>query len=697
VAVRRRLPTAVEEQGGIRLPGLALRLDLGRGEHPSLLRNAGAMHRLPAFPDDKQRHTLGSLDLPVALTHSGHHRLIDQAYLGAAGQEDGWPLAPVYVRDLAGRVIHTGLNPLPVIPEGPLMPFSCAALETDAPGADLLEQVFLTDFRRLELAHGAGIPLTGRPDTLMQAQYDQPHRYPYKLRVDSFYIDGFRLPQVERLFVEEGDPLAARAMGEEMLARWKTRGDGDYEAFHDEMGGEAWVERMFVGGCTLIPTMEGYNGFFKVTGDFGMADVWPGAAVEGLHEVVEIVADDSPAGTILKVIAPGYATREGIMMAKVVASDGSGYVSPHAADPAPLWPDPALPHTRLAKGAEVWLPTHPSHFEVPALWDWDAEGHFRQVTGPLWDPVHYVYASTQKIIRAFRHAMPENPLLAKVPEEMRPLFHPVVAQTWYDTISTATASQRGSQAVQTPLAQSALDMVPLGKVVAGVGYHPLPTALEYELDPFVMPELSPRHAPEAAPGEVAPVIASSMDVATAQKLLAVTPEPARMALLAPALWEEKGVAYPQLGRYKAESPLPEAPARVGFCYLPDLPTSELMVNVKRFFANRATRNGLASLGAGVPEAMFAFREEALAWRRTRHRLARKYAGWYLWMWWHQANPTETQEKMKDEPERGLIAAEMLLQTQPGAQPNVPKAAPRMGRNSFTAGSKPAKLAGKTKD
>lgn len=679
------------------MPGLALRLDLGRGEHPSLLRGAGALHRVAPFPTEAQRKSIGGLDVPFTFAHSGHHRVVDQTYLACAGQEDGWPLAPLYVRDLAGRIIHTGLNPLPTVPGEPLVPFSCAVIPADTVGLDLLEQVFLTDFRRLELHHGDGMALTGRPETLLQAHYDQPHRYPYKLRVDSFYVDGFRLPQVERLFVKEGNPLAAKAMGEEMLLRWKARGDADYEAFHEAMGGEAWVERMFEAGCTLIPTTEAYNGFFKVTAEFGMADVWSGAAVEGLHEAVEIKPDASPAGTILKVVAPGYATQDGIVKAKVVVSDGSGYVSPHASDPAPLWPNPALPHPRLAKGAEVWLPTHPSHFEVPALWDWDAEGHFVQVAGPLWDPVHYVYASTSKIIRAFRHGWAENPLLAQVPEDMRPLFHPVIAQTWYDTISTATATQRSSMAVQTPLAQSALDMVPLGKAVAGVGYHPLPSALEYELDAFGLPELSPRHGHEEAGGDVAPVIASTVDVATAQKLLAATPEPARMALLAPALWEEKGEAYPQLARYRSGTPLPEAPARVGFCYLPDLPTSELMVNVKRFFASKATRNALAGLGSGVAEAMFAFREEALAWRRTRHRLARKYAGWYVWLWWNQANPMDVNEKLKDEPERGLIAAEMLLQTQPGAQPNVPKPAPRTGRNSFTARGKPARLLPKMKD
>lgn len=668
---------------------------MGRGEHPSLLRGASAFHRINAFPDDDTRAAMAGLDLPLAFAHNGHHMVADQTYLAAAGQEDAWPLAPLYVRDLAGRVIHTGLNPLPVVPDSPVMPHTFRGVDDATPGAEMLEQVFLTGFRRLELAHGPGMALTGRPDTLLHAQYDCPHHYPYKLRVDSFYIDGFRLPQVERLFVADADPLTAKAMGDAMLAAWAKHEGGDYEAFHEAMGGDEWVERMFKAGCTLIPTMEGYNGFYKVTADFGMADVWPGAAVEGLHEVVEVVADASPAGTILRVVAPGYATREGVVAAKVVASDGSLYASPHTSDPAPLWPDPKLPHPRLAPGAEVWLPTHPSHFEVPALWDWDAAGHFRQVAGPLWDPLHYVYASAPKIIRAFRHGWVENPLLAKVPEEMRPLFHPVIAQTWYDTVSTATAAQRGRMAVQTPLAHSALDMVPLGRTVAGIGYHPLPEALAYAFDPFGLPELSPRHNPTEAPGPVAPVIVPDMDAATAQKLLAVTPEPARLALTNPDLWREPAKPYAHLDRYVPGTEAPDAPARLGFCYLPDLPTSELMVNVKRFFSSRATRNALNALGKGVEEAMFAFREEALALRRTRHRLARKYPGWFLWLWWHQSHPQEALEKLKENPEHGLIAAEMLLQAQPGACPNMPKPAPRTGRNSFTAHPKPAKVTGKT--
>jgi hypothetical protein len=706
VTIRRRLSAVGEPLPAAALPGVAGRFDLSKGEHPSLVRGLAAFHRLDPLSDPAAAANLGGLELPYGANLNGHHMVVDQGYLAAAGSEDAWPLAPAFVRDLAGRVIHTGLNPLPVLPQGPLMPFTCRPLDPAAPGADLLERVFLTSFRRLEIAHEPGMALTGREGTLLRAAYVAPHRYPYKLRVDSFYVDGFRLPQVERLYVTDADGAAA---AQSLMARWRNRPEGQaYEDFHETNGGNDWVEDMFRQGCTLIPTTEGYNGYYRVGADFGMEDVWPGCAVEGLHEVSEIRADARPAGTILEVRAPGYATRGEIRPAQVVVSDGSLYRTPHASDPDPLWPDKRLPHPRLSAGADVWLPTHPSHFEVPALWDWDAEGHFLQVAGPLWDPVHYVYAGAERIIRAFRHGWEQNPALAPVPEDMVSRFHPAVGMTTYDTASTTTGLFRRRQPLQTPLSPSALDTVPLGRKVCGVGYHPLPAILEYELDPFAFPELSPRHLqPGTPPGAPAPVIAGAVTVAEGQKLLTLQPEPARQWSLQPALWPE-GEGYPGLARYTPESPPPESPARIGFCCLPDLPTSELMVNVKRFFANRGYRNALDALGEGVREAMFAFREESLAWRRLRHRVARKYPGWYLWLWWGQHNPSQVHDKLRDAPDEGLIPAEMLLQTQPGiekapARPaggtagGLPKAAPRLGRNGFTGGGGSGKLSPKAKN
>ena len=708
MTIRRRLQAGREPLPAATLPGVAGRWNLARGEHPSLARPLAALHQLDAVADAFSAANLEGLELPYGANANGHHLMLDHGSLAAAGSEDVWPLAPTFVRDLAGRVVHTGLNPLPVPPSSPTMPATCAHLPPGTPGADLLEKVFLTAFRRLELSHGPGTVLTGRPETRVRAAYLAPQRYPYKLRVDTFYVDGFRLPQVERLFVNEADPVAAASAASSLMSRWKARPQGQpYDEFHEANGGADWVEDMFQSGCTLIPTTEGFNGYYQVNADFTMADVWPGCAVEGLHEVADIRADASPAGTILEVLAPGFATREEIRPARVAVSDGSLYVSPHAADPDPLWPDKALPHPRLSPGAEVWLPTHPAHFEVPALWDWNADGHFQQVAGPLWDPVHYVYASAERILRAFRHGWERNPSLAPVPDDMALRFHPAVGLSTYDTASTTTAAFRQRQGLQTPLSASALDIVPLARPVCGVGYHPLPPPLEYELDPFVFPGLSPRHLqPATPPGELAKPIASAVATEQAQKLLNLQPEPARQWSLQPALWPEEA-GYPELARYAPDSRTPEPPAVVGFCMLPDLPSAELMVNVKRYFANRGYRNALDALGAGVQAALFAFREDALAWRRLRHRVARKYPGWYLWLWWGQHNPSQVHDRLRDNPDEGLIPAEMLLQTQPGAQKApagrasssagpLPKAAPRLGRNGFTGPGASGKLSAKTK-
>ncbi|MCP5405706.1 MAG: hypothetical protein H6922_05750 [Pseudomonadaceae bacterium] len=663
VSNRRRLPNAdvAVPAKGPQVP--CLHLSLAAGEHPALAQPFAALHTLPLDADE----SLYTLGLPLAPCTNGHHLLEDEGYLTAAGEADIWPFAPAFVRDLAGRILHTGLNPLPTVPEIPLVPATCRWLPPATPGLELLEKTFFTAFRRLEWNPAPHTRLTGRADTTLRAVYDAPHAYPYKLRVDSFYQDGFRLPQLERLYVHPApdDAVAARA-GADLLSRWKSRPQGQtYQQFYEANEGDAWFEELFRQGCTVIPTFEAYNGYFKVTSDYGMADVWPGCVVEGLHAVVDYRADASPAGTILEVLQPGYALEGGIVPAQVIASDGSGYVSPLGATPAPLRPDPALPHPRMAAGADVWLPTHPTHFENPALWDWNGQGHFQQVYGPLWDPLHYTYTSTAKILAAFRHAFDENPALAAVPAEMQPRFHPVCALTSYDTPNATTQTFRATQAQPTPFRASALDRTPMLRTVAEIGYHPLPEALEYELDAFVFPQLSPRHLAETSADNPAPVITSNVTVAEAQKLAVFATEPAREAFL-DAAFHPHPFTYPQLARYRLATPPPEPPARISFCYLPNLPTSELMINVKRFFAGKAHRQQLDALDEALFDQFYTFREQALAWRRLRHRLARKYAGWYLALWWQQHTPQGIDDKLQTDPDQGLISAEMLLHGQPGA-------------------------------
>lgn len=662
---RRRLPTAEVTLPTAGVAAASLHFSLAAGEHPALAGTFTTLHALPCLAPSADLYTLG---LPLAPATNGHHLLEDEGYLAAAGTTDIWPLAPLYVRDLAGRILHTGLNPLPTPPASPLMPATCRWLPPSTSGISQLEKTFLTTFRLLEWADQPGMTLTGRPEVKLRAVFDNPHHYPYKIRVDSFYQDGFRLPQLERLFVHPtNEAAAAEAAGNDLLARWNARPSGQtYQQFYEAHDGDTWFQQLFEQGCTVIPTFEAYNGYFKVTDDYGMADVWPGCVVEGLHAVLDYRADASPAGTILEVIQPGYALADVIMPAQVIASDGSGYRSPLGETPLPLRPDPRLPHPRLAAGADVWLPTHPTHFENPALWDWNEQGHFQQVYGPLWDPLHYVYTSTAKIIRAYRHPFQENPALAAVPAEMQPRFHPVCHLTTYDTHNATTRAIRHTQAERSPLSNSALDAVPMMRTVAGVGYHPLPEALEYELDPAVFPALSPRHYPHPEVENPAPLIASNVTAEEAQKMADFQPEPSRQYFLSPAFYRE-GAPYPQLERYRSGSAVPEGAARFNWCLLPDLPTSELMINVKRFFAGKAHRKQLDALDAGLFSQFFTFREQALAWRRLRHRVARKYAGWYLKLWWQQHTLHEGEAWLAENPDEGLIAAEVMLHGQPAAE------------------------------
>lgn len=642
---RRKQVEAAWPQG---LPVAALRLNLAEGEHPSHATSFTSLHALEVV---NPPHAMFALELPLMPHANGHHMVTDAGILSTVGQEDTWPLAPVFVRDLAGRVIHTGLNPLPVPPPQPLMPESCREIPLETPGYDLLDATFFTTFRRLEWAYGEGRALTGRPEISLHAVYPAPQLYPYKLRVDSFYQDGFRLPLVERLYVRPADPDTAHVEGESLLTRWESRPEGQtYQQFHEANNGETWFESMFAKGCTVIPTFEATNGSFVVTEDYGIADAHAGCVVEGLHDVLDYRASDKPAGTILDVVCPGYATREKVVPAKVVASDGSGYVSPLGEVPEPLQPNPAWPHPRVADVNDVWLPTHPGHFELPALWDWNAQGHFQQVAGPLWDPVHYTYTSTPRILKAFRSTEADTPDLAPVPEDMRPRFHPVCALTTYDTFNTTTHEFRAGRVAACPFHMSALDAVPMGHEVADIGYHPLPAPWEYELDPAAFPHLGPRHRTETVPENVTPVITSRVTAEDAMKLAVLNPEPVRKALLVEKYFQgDYG-----LERYTAEA-LPEGP--VGLCHLPDISTSELMINVKRFFASKAYVAGLEDLHPALYTQFFLFREMALAARRLRHRLARKYPGWYLWMWWFGHTPTRAEEALHDNPELSLRASD----------------------------------------
>ncbi len=589
----------------------------------------------------------------------------DESYLGAAGQTDSWTLAPLYVRDLAGRILTTGLTPLPKIPDSPLTPDSCAPLLS---GTDMLENVFLLELRRLELVATAGILLDHVPEAHIHALYSAPHRYPYKLRVDSFYQDGFRLPQLNRIHVQVAAPALAQAAADEFMSRWEKRPEGQgYEQFYEENSGSEWYEELFQQGCTIIPTTEAYNGWYQVTQDYGMADVSPGRAVEGLHHIIEKRPSRLPEGTILVVRVPGYATRQSIVPAQVIVSDGSGWKTGNPAAPAPFLPDLAFPHPRVGgTWGDVWLPTHPAHFEKPSLWDWSASGHFQQVSGPLWDPVHYVYASTSKILRALRRT-PDG--LADVPEDMKPRFHPLVEMATYDTHNARTLTERRRSLPEEHLLFStAIDALPLGRTVAPLGYHPLPAPLEYELDPAAFPELGPARfgvCPSNFVERCLPPITSGISGDMAIQHTVVMTEPETLMLLNPALYpQSSGKAledYPQLNRGRVLAD-PAEIARFMPVFLPERDQGELFANVRRLFSRVHYRQQLSAIHPEMPNALQAFTEEALSWRRRRYRAWRRFLPGLLNAWWSFTSFENALSTNEDEQSADLRA--VILAQQP---------------------------------
>lgn len=629
-------------EGPRSLPVLAGCWDLRLGYHPSLSRFLPLLAELPAL-DEVNVRELAELELPVAPAHSGHHLVKDAGLLAVAAAAggvveavDAYPLAPVFVRDLCGRFIHTGLVPLPAAPSVPLFPSGCRHVPRHHSAYPWLENVVWQNLRRIECAplRDEAPGLAGQPDVQLRALVARPQDYPFKLRPDTFYADGWRLPVVPRVFAVPVDPLQAQTAADELLARWEQRPEGqDYEAFYDAVQGEVWFEELFERGCTVIPTLEAYNGRYHVGPDYVATAVDPGRALPALHDVVARQPSELPEGTILEVRAPGWVTATTVHPAQVVVSDGSGFVAPEA--PLPPLPNLALPHPRVGgRPGDVWLPTHPEHFAEPALYDWNETGHFVQVSGPLWDPLHYVYTSTVPLLRALRKPHPQVAGAYGLPESLKVRFHPLAPLTWYDAYNERTAQQRMQDPAH-PLYGSAIDMVPLMREVAPPGYHRLPWLLEYELDPAHMPALNPQHRlREVAPDKAA----RGVSVVTLPDAMAyrshevVVSEPLREALAqacaAPyeeAVCSENATLLPTELQAEGGGAVRALPVM-----LPDMAPSHLAINIKRIFASRQYRQQVQEYAhrtnkPGFPAAFYQFREAALAWRRLRYRLFSKYA------------------------------------------------------------------------
>lgn len=617
--------------------------DLRLGYHPSLAGTLPPLTQMNPLPDAAQLAALPGLDLPVMVATHGHHVIRDAGYLSTAMPVNGltepmdeYPLAPVFVRDLCGRTIVTGLTPLQTPPSVPLFPSGCRFLPDTHAAAPFIENALFLSWRRIECMapRAEGPVLAGQPELQLRALVSHPQQYAYKLRPDTFYADGWRLPLVARVFAQPVAATQAQAAVEEFQQRWQNRPAGqDYETFYDTNEGDVWYPTLFERGCTIVPTLEAFNGRYHVEADYAASAVDPGRAVPGLHDIVRREPSDLAEGTILGVEEPGWVTTMGIHPAKVVVSDGSGFTEIEA--PRPLLPNLNLPHSRLGgQWGAVWLPTHPQHFAEPALWDWDATGHFVQISGPLWDPLHYTYACNAQLARAVRKPLAEMPCLFTLPESLKAHFQPIVPLTAYDTLSERTAQQRAQDAAH-PLFGSAIDTVPLMKPVADIGYHPLPWGLEYELDPAHLPNLSPRHRVSQCPPELAarlaPQSALAEDADAYLRYQVVVSEPLRAAWHEAAtttrddrVCDANGTLLPW--QWQAASELNSNALPV---WLPELPASHLAINVKRLFAARTYRQALQEAAnrfelAHLPASFFQFREAALAWRRLRYRLFAKY-------------------------------------------------------------------------
>jgi hypothetical protein len=661
-----RLNWRQEEEGEklpeVRLHATAMQWDLQEGGHPTLLNAPPEFYSRNPFADPQNPNISMDLQLrPMGCVH-GHNTLADVGVTSLIDVDVNIPISPLFARDLCGRTIYLGYGPerkgpeeweaytrttaqnQPVNPAlpGVTFPRHCRLVEEGVPGSELIDNVFMTKFRTLDMSFDyVGTP-SGQTDMLMAGIYPSANLFPYKIRLDTFYTDGYKLPQTHMVFARPDISAAtATQRAEALMNTWHARPQGQsYQDFYQAQGSEQWAEQLFQKGCTLIPTFEAYNGFHKVSRTFELQDYWPGRAVNGLHDVVNQRPSAAPVGTILEVLEPGYVTAHTVKPAKVVVSNGSDYTSSNAGDPAPLVPNLFLPHQRTTNNWwATWLPTHPEHFEPPALWGWDhAIGRFVQLRGPLWDPLHYYYACTDIILQAFETPREDNRWLVNVPAEMDNRFYPMVPMPGFDTLREEERFRRFDAEV---LPRSGCKRVETETPGSTIGYHPLPLQFEYELDPFWFPECHPINrvvdaVPEALQERLAPIIKSDVSSAAYRKTVQ-GPEEAVWLVNPDLLQDPTGVPmedYPFLARY-ADPDLPEEQifAMSTGLFLERLDPETLKKSPQELWPNVDGVDDLEKLAPGLFDAVWDVRERAVHLMRLRHELYQKNPALYAYAWW----------------------------------------------------------------
>lgn len=537
--------------------GMHWRID--QGMQPTAPYSKKLSDKLPKFKDVSRPDWSNDIQIQPAGDVCGHHLATDDNYLKALGFGMPSVTLPLYVRDIAGRVIYLPMgyencNPSNwkqssdfTFPEG----VSYIDDET-FPQFDLLENVFMTSFRPLDMSVKNLQDVASDQAPFFAAYYANPQLYPYKMRLDTFFVDGWKIPQTQMLYVKPSLEREAEQEAKKFYSQWQNLKASGYENFIEELG-EQDLKEYFDKGVTLIPTFEACNGYNKVSAEFDLEEYYSGRAVVDLHKIVESRISDEPEGTILEVVRPGIMMQHRIEPAQVVVSDGSNYRSPHG-EFRPKFPNLKYPHQRTTSSwGSVWIPTLPQHFESPAIWGWEERtGHFVQLKGPIWDPLHYYYESVDLAVNAHQGEMLKNSLgLFEVPERMKHRFYPVTELKRYDVVDVM------QETVESTYVNTQIFQVQSDKVIATVGYHPLPENLDFELSPYWFPYLHPlRRQYEEAPmymmERLAPV--AEVDLTAAEYLSHVKLEKAVPWLADRDLYADSqgdvNVDYPQLKFYQ---------------------------------------------------------------------------------------------------------------------------------------------------
>lgn len=668
-----RLSWAQQEEGDklptIRIHTTGYQWDLIEGRHPIFTSPGEAFYARDPFADTQNPNISLEFQLrPMGCVH-GHNTLADATYTSLVDVDVNIPISPLFVRDLCGRTIYIGYGPEEkgleeweayrptradesgtlVNPNIPYVTFpkGCQEVTEDVQGSELIEQVFFAKWRTLDVALDfAGTP-SGQDNLVAAGIYSNANLYPYKLRLDTFYTDGYKLPQTNMVFAKpDVHPEKTAQAVAELAEKWQSRPATEgYEAWFEANGGDDWFEALYQQGCTVIPTFEACNGFHVVDENFQLKDYWPGRFVLGLHDIVEERDDSAPQGTILEVVEPGYVTPTNVVTAKVVISNGRGYITPHQQDPVPLVPNLNLPHQRtVADWQATWLPTHPSHFEPPATWGWDADtGRFLQLRGPLWDPLHYYYECMDPILQAYKTPLEGNRWLVAVPKEMQGRFYPITEMVGFDVVSQEALHRRQER---NTLPRSALTRVRDGKPGATLGYHPLPLQFEYELDSWWFPNLHPLNrmhgeVPEHLVPRMCPLIKSEVGI---ERYVESVDGPESATWLRDKAMLQQALGdpiedYPQLLRYvDPDLPIETVIEMAQGLFLEDVADDVLQANPQEIWSEIDALDDLEELADGFYDAVFDMREEAVKLLRQRHEVYRENPAMYAFCWWFCVTP-----------------------------------------------------------